>query len=438
MSTQVVRRRGRPRHRRAGPAPPRALGDVSRDALRTRRRVPGRLRERAPGARHPRPQPARHRRPDPLPRAAQLGGDPHRADPDAHRACRARPTACIGLELGADDYLTKPFSLRELAARGSGRCVRRVQWERGVPGGVYRDARLRWTPHVFSVDLRRQRGAPDPAGVRRAVAPHLAAAGASLPASRSSTRCGVWPRASTPARSTPTSGRSAASSATRSSRRTSARGIAFGARHEDAQLPRPGRWPRHARGGAGWPGRAGGDPPPADPRRRSRTRLRLAVGGRSPQTRPALFAQPSEQADAEIRRWAAASGLRVTLIARRRPRPRRLLDAAGPARPPREPPAPTGGRSPRRPAMRGRSPAAVGHHRPPHDLRGARRRAARAPGRASSAWHRKTRPRAGHGAASWWRRWPRRSLAGCAERLGRGATTSAAARHLAAWTRAAA
>ena len=43
-------------------------------------------------------------------------------------------------------------------------------------------------------------------------------------------------------------------------------------------------------------------------------RLRLAVGVLAPDAR-ALFAQPSEQADVEVRALAAASGLRVTLIA---------------------------------------------------------------------------------------------------------------------------
>ena len=55
-----------------------------------------------------------------------------------------------GLDLGADDYLTKPFSLRELASRVSA-LLRRVDWERGVPGGVYTDSRLTVDPARFQV-----------------------------------------------------------------------------------------------------------------------------------------------------------------------------------------------------------------------------------------------------------------------------------------------
>ncbi len=39
------------------------------------------------------------------------------ADPHADRALPSAPTACMGLELGADDYMAKPFEPRELVAR---------------------------------------------------------------------------------------------------------------------------------------------------------------------------------------------------------------------------------------------------------------------------------------------------------------------------------
>jgi DNA-binding response OmpR family regulator len=45
-----------------------------------------------------------------------------------------------GLELGADDYVTKPFSLRELAARVRAVLRRRIQGE--PPAPVFRGARL--------------------------------------------------------------------------------------------------------------------------------------------------------------------------------------------------------------------------------------------------------------------------------------------------------
>ncbi len=55
-----------------------------------------------------------------------------------------------GLDLGADDYLTKPFSLRELASRVAA-LLRRVDWERGTPGGVYEDTRLEVDPSRYRV-----------------------------------------------------------------------------------------------------------------------------------------------------------------------------------------------------------------------------------------------------------------------------------------------
>ncbi len=47
----------------------------------------------------------------------------------------------LGLDLGADDYVTKPFSLRELRSRIRA-LLRRRSLDTGVPEDEYRDARL--------------------------------------------------------------------------------------------------------------------------------------------------------------------------------------------------------------------------------------------------------------------------------------------------------
>ncbi len=50
-------------------------------------------------------------------RCAGWRGQDGPASVDAHRAATISRTEVHGLELGADDYLTKPFNARELAAR---------------------------------------------------------------------------------------------------------------------------------------------------------------------------------------------------------------------------------------------------------------------------------------------------------------------------------
>jgi DNA-binding response OmpR family regulator len=55
-----------------------------------------------------------------------------------------------GLDLGADDYLTKPFALRELGARVNA-LLRRVGWERGTAEGIYTDACITVDPSRHQV-----------------------------------------------------------------------------------------------------------------------------------------------------------------------------------------------------------------------------------------------------------------------------------------------
>ena len=68
------------------------------------------------GSDHPRPQPARAERPRGLPHPARPRRRPHL--PIIMLTARTGESdRVLGLELGADDYVTKPFSLRELTAR---------------------------------------------------------------------------------------------------------------------------------------------------------------------------------------------------------------------------------------------------------------------------------------------------------------------------------
>ena len=58
----------------------------------------------------------------------------------------------LGLDLGADDYITKPFSLRELKSRIRA-LLRRRSLDGGVPEDEYRDARLHVRRGPMDVEL---------------------------------------------------------------------------------------------------------------------------------------------------------------------------------------------------------------------------------------------------------------------------------------------
>ncbi len=58
----------------------------------------------------------------------------------------------LGLDLGADDYITKPFSLRELKSRIRA-LLRRRSLDGGVPEDAYRDTRLSVERGAMEVEL---------------------------------------------------------------------------------------------------------------------------------------------------------------------------------------------------------------------------------------------------------------------------------------------
>ena len=110
--------------------------------------------EARPGPRRARPRPARRAR------RGGRAGDPRRLrrpDPHAHRALDERDRIA-GLELGADDYVTKPFSPRELALRVQA-VLRRRGRRRRQPGpasfGDGRAAHRRGAPRGRASATRR-------------------------------------------------------------------------------------------------------------------------------------------------------------------------------------------------------------------------------------------------------------------------------------------
>ena len=76
----------------------------------------------------------------------------------------------LGFEIGADDYITKPFSMRELLARVHAQLRRVGVLRRRPTRRSSRRTRSAWTGARFEVAVERRARAPDEEGVRPALA----------------------------------------------------------------------------------------------------------------------------------------------------------------------------------------------------------------------------------------------------------------------------